>query len=155
MMPRDREKCLRRVGELARPAVDQPQLPGQAHLRDLHRGELAATELRQRAAPREQCHTHLHLDRALDGFEAGQRHLDVDRRVLLLERAQHAFTRGRRIVVRDDRLAPELGERHFLAAGQRVLWMHEHHQIVGPQVQRQQSALGRLKRHDAEVETPL
>ena len=33
--------------------------------------------------------------------------------------------------------------------------MHEDHELVGPETQREQAPLGRLERHDAEVESAL
>ena len=127
----------------------------QTDLLHLDRGQLAARQLGDGTALRQERHTHFHLDGALDGLEARQRHLDVDRRVLQLKRAQHTLARGRRIVVRDDGFAAELGQRDILPAREGVLRVDEHHQIIRPERQRHQAALGRQKGHHAEVQAPL
>ena len=92
----DLQKRLRGVRQLAGAAVDEPELTRQADLLHFDGGELPARQLGQRAALWQERHAHLHLDRALDGFQARQRHLDVDGRVLQLEGPQDALTRGRR-----------------------------------------------------------
>ena len=109
----------------------------------------------ERAAPRQHRDAHPHLDRALDAVEAGQRHLDVDRRVPALVGAQHALARRRRIVVRDHRLLPDLLDRGAPPAGQRMLRVREHHELVAAERERLQAAVGGLKRQHAEVEAPV
>ncbi len=140
---------------LARAAIHEAELARQSDLLHLHRGELTARELGQGAPLREERHTHLHLDRPLDGFKAGERDLDIDRGVLHLERAEDALAGRRRIVVRDHRLAAELGQRHLFPPRQRMLRVDQHDQIVVAQRERHQSAFGRQERDHAEIQTAL
>ncbi len=65
---------------------------------------------------------------------------------------QHALARRRRIVVRDDRLPAHLLHRDLPAVRQRMLRRDEQHQLVGPELQRQQVALRRVERQHAEVD---
>ena len=76
---------------------------------------------------------------------------DVQRRVPLFVEPQHALARRRRVVVRDDRLAPDLLHRHLLAARQRMVGLDEQHELVGAEQQRQQLLLRRIERQHAEV----
>ena len=130
----------------------QSHLSRPAERRNLHRDEVAARDLGQRAAARQQRDADPHFDRAFDAVEARQRDLDVDRRAPALVRAEHALARGRRIVVRDDDLAPDLLERDSSSGRQRMPRRREQDEIVGAERHRLDAAVGRLKRQHAEVE---
>ena len=109
-----------------------------------------------RAAARQQRDAEPHLHRALDAVEARQRDQHVERRVLLLEHAQHALARRRRIVVRDHRSrAPTSSIVTCARVRQRMRRRHEQDELVAARAASTQPALGRLERQHAEVEAAL
>jgi hypothetical protein len=59
-------------------SVQQSQLPGQSHLWNSHRDQLAARDLVDGASPGQQRDTHLLFHGALDALEARQRNLNID-----------------------------------------------------------------------------
>jgi hypothetical protein len=116
---------------------------------------MAARDLRERAAARQQRDADPHLDRALDAVEAGQRDLDVDRRLPALVGAQHAVARRRRIVVRDHDLASDFLQRHAVAPRQRMFRRRQQHHVVAAERERLHAAIRRLEREHAEVEAAI
>ena len=86
---------------------DEPDRARRAELGHLDGDEMAARDLGERAPPRQHRDPEAHLHGALDAVEAGQRNLDVDRRVAALVQPEHAIAGRRRVVVGDDGLAPD------------------------------------------------
>ncbi len=72
-----------------------------------------------------------------------------------LVRAEHALARGRRIVVRDDRLLTDFLDRGAAPAGQWMRGMRKHHELVAAERKRLQPAIGRLEGQDAEIQTAI
>ena len=96
-----------------------------------------------------------HLHRAFDRIEARQRDDDVERRVLLLEDAQHPFAGRRRIVVRHDRELADLLHVDQAAPGERVPGRHEEYQVVHVDDDRHEAGVVGVEREQADVEAAL
>ncbi len=95
------------------------------------------------------------LHRALDAVEAGQRDHHVERDVVLLEQAQDALARRRRIVVGHHGMSRELRHRDVTAPRQLVRGRDEQHELVAADRDFEQAFFGRMECQRAEVEAPL
>ena len=125
---------------------------------DLRNGTrpFSSGDLQRHGAPaRQQRHTHVRRDGALDPFETRQRHEDVGRDVVLLEQSQHAIADMRWIVVRNHGVPSAFGQRHLFVARERVRRIDQHHQLVVPEDDGAELWLRGLESEDAEVECPL
>ena len=93
--------------------------------------EPAARDLGDRAAPRQQRDAEPISTARLMPSRLGSAITMLSGDVPLLEEAQHALARRRRIVVRDHGLAPDLLHRDLRRRGERMRGRHQQHELVG------------------------
>src|SRR5215467_7158702 len=124
----DKLRC--RVGQAGASPGNHIDVTRQIELVNFYFLHPAVIDLPSDAHARHDRHAHAHLHKALDAFDGGHFDGHVERGFVAAEELDDAATEGRFDAVRHKTLAPEVGDVHLLAPGQRMFGMHHQRKFV-------------------------
>ncbi len=146
------EKRLGGARERCVAAVDEQQLALDSQLRHVYLYEIASRELFANSEAGDKSDSVAHGDEALDGFEAGQFHIDVERSLVLREERDDAAPERGDDIVGDEIFGAEIAECDFLLAREGVPRIHDEDDGVCVDADRFELRIFRREGYDSELD---
>lgn len=140
------------VGEHCVAPVDEEKLAVDAQLRHLDLHQFATFDLIVDGESGDERDPVAHGDESLDGFEAGQLDVHVERGLVLLKKRDDAAAERRNNVVSDEIFRSQIAEGDFLLARKRVSRIHDEDDRICVDADGFELRVFRLEGHDAQLD---
>ncbi len=148
--PHHLQKSRARVGQIRSLAVHQTQQAVEAKFGYRHLDQLAAIQFLPNCQAGHQGDTVSHGHETLDGFEAGQFHAHIKRRVVGFEGRDHSAPQRRRHVVSDEVFRAKIANRDLRLLRQRMIRVYDEGEVIPVHDNRLKRIRG-LVGHDADL----